>query len=79
MLPFVHPPVELASFRSRGGLDLDGWIDFAAICCCQVLHFGIAETPVPIRTCLRFVGKRVIPVAAQANRPFTESSIVECR
>jgi hypothetical protein len=41
--PFAHPPVELASFRPRGRLHLDRWIDFSAICCVPPLQVGIAE------------------------------------
>jgi hypothetical protein len=43
LLPLFDPPIELASFRPHGRLDLDGWIDFAAICLGQVLHLVVAE------------------------------------
>jgi hypothetical protein len=42
-LPIFHPPIELASARPRGRLDLDGWIDFAAICLGTVLHLVVGE------------------------------------
>ena len=30
-LPFFHPPIELPSFRPRGRLRLDRWIDCTAV------------------------------------------------
>jgi hypothetical protein len=42
-LPFFHPPIELASFRPRGRLDLDRWIDFSAICFSMLVHVIVAE------------------------------------
>ena len=42
-LPFFHPPIELASSRPPGGLDLDRWIDFSAICFDTLLRLIIAE------------------------------------
>jgi hypothetical protein len=42
-LPFFHPPIELASMRPGGRVNLDHRVDFAAVCCGQVLHLGIAE------------------------------------
>jgi len=44
--PFFHPPIELASFRPRGHLDLDRWIDFPAICCRKLLHIVVGEVHV---------------------------------
>ena len=41
--PFFHPPIELASFRPHGRLDLDRRIDFSAICLGMLLHLGVAE------------------------------------
>jgi hypothetical protein len=32
LLPFFHPPIELARCRPRGPLHLDRWIDFSAVC-----------------------------------------------
>jgi hypothetical protein len=43
LLPVFRPRIELVSFRPRGRLDLDGWIDFAAICFGMLLHLGVAE------------------------------------
>jgi hypothetical protein len=34
-LPIFHPPIELASFRPRGRLNLDRGIDFSAARCCS--------------------------------------------
>jgi hypothetical protein len=42
-LPFFHPPIELASSGPSGRLDLDGWVDFAAICFGDLLQVSIAE------------------------------------
>jgi hypothetical protein len=36
-LPFLHPPIELASLRPHGRLHLDWRIDFSAICFGAVL------------------------------------------
>jgi hypothetical protein len=43
-LPFFHPPSELAGFRPRGRLHLDGRIDFSAICFGMQLHVLVAES-----------------------------------
>ncbi len=32
VLAFFHPPIELASWRPRGRLDVDRWVDNSAIC-----------------------------------------------
>jgi hypothetical protein len=61
LLTVFDPPIELASARPRGGLDLDGRVNFAAICCGQVLQFGIGEIHYLIRTYLRFWWKRATP------------------
>jgi hypothetical protein len=37
-----HPPIEPASVRPRGGLDLDRRIDFTAISLGKLLHVGVA-------------------------------------
>jgi hypothetical protein len=53
-LPVFHPPIELASWRPRGRLHLDRWIDFrrsAAACWCHVIA---AEIHYLISTRLRF-------------------------
>jgi hypothetical protein len=42
-LPFFHPPIEQASFRPRGRLDLDRWIDFSAVCFSTLVHVIVAE------------------------------------
>jgi hypothetical protein len=42
-LPFLHPPIELASLQPRGHLDLDRRIDFSAISFGKVLHVVVAE------------------------------------
>jgi hypothetical protein len=42
-LPFSSPPIKLASFRPRGHLDLDRWIDFSAVCFGTLLHLVVAE------------------------------------
>jgi hypothetical protein len=42
-LPFFHPPIELASFRPCGHLDLDRRIDFSAICFGTLLQVIVAE------------------------------------
>jgi hypothetical protein len=41
--PFFHPPIELASFRPGGRVDLDWRIDFAAIGSGDLLQVIIAE------------------------------------
>jgi hypothetical protein len=41
--PFLHPPIELASARPRGHLDLDRRIDFSAICFDTLLHLVVAD------------------------------------
>jgi hypothetical protein len=38
--PFLHPPIELPSFRPRGRLHLDRRIDFSAICFGTLLHLA---------------------------------------
>jgi hypothetical protein len=43
VLAFFNPPIELASFRPRGRLDLDRRIDFSAICLSKLLHVVVAE------------------------------------
>jgi hypothetical protein len=43
LLPFFHPPIELASFRPRGRLDLDRRIDFSPICFGTMRQVGVAE------------------------------------
>jgi hypothetical protein len=42
-LPFLHPPIELASLRPRGRLDLDGWVHFSAVCFGQVLQLAVGQ------------------------------------
>ena len=42
-LPFLHPPIELASVRPGGHFHPDWRVDFPAICFRQVLHLGVAE------------------------------------
>jgi len=39
-MPFVHPPIELAGLRPRGGLHPDRRIDFWAICFGTFLHLA---------------------------------------
>jgi hypothetical protein len=43
LLPFLHPPIELASLRPRGRLHLDRRIDFSAICFGPLLQIVAAE------------------------------------
>jgi hypothetical protein len=43
LLPFFHPPIELASVRPHGRLHLDRWIDFSAICFGDLLQVIVAE------------------------------------
>ena len=43
LLPFFHPPIELASFRPRSRLHMDRWIDLSAICFGKPLHLVVAE------------------------------------
>ena len=43
LLPFFHPPIELASFRPRGRLHIDRRIDFSAICFGTLPHIVVAE------------------------------------
>jgi hypothetical protein len=42
-LPLFHPPIELASWRPGGRLDVDRWVDFAAIHLDKLLHVLVAE------------------------------------
>jgi hypothetical protein len=42
-LPFFHPPIELASLRPGGRLNLDRWIDFSAICFGTLLDLIVGE------------------------------------
>ena len=42
-LPFFHPPIEPASLRPRGYVDLDGWVDISAISFGKLLHVLVAE------------------------------------
>jgi hypothetical protein len=41
---FLHPPVELASFRPRGHLHLDRWIDFPAVFRVLLLRVEVRDT-----------------------------------
>jgi hypothetical protein len=41
--PFLHPPIELASFGPSGRLHLDRRVDFSAICFSTLLHVVVAE------------------------------------
>ena len=43
LLPFLHPPIELASLGPHRRLHLDRRIDFAAICFGALLHVIVAE------------------------------------
>lgn len=45
-LPFFHPPIELASCRPPGRLHPDRRIDFAAICCGNLLQVVAAQVHV---------------------------------
>jgi hypothetical protein len=40
---FLHPPIELASSRPHGGLNVDRRIHLTAICFVMLLHLGVAE------------------------------------
>jgi hypothetical protein len=31
LLALFHPPIELTTWRPRGCLDLDGWVDYTAV------------------------------------------------
>jgi hypothetical protein len=42
-LPFFHPPIELASGRPGGRLDVDRWVDFSAIRFGMLLDILVAE------------------------------------
>jgi hypothetical protein len=41
LLPFFHPPIELAGIRPHRHIDRYRWIDFSAICCRKLLHVGV--------------------------------------
>jgi hypothetical protein len=43
LLPFFHPPIELASMRPRGRLHLDRWIDLSAVWFGMLLDVVVAE------------------------------------
>jgi hypothetical protein len=43
LLTFFDPPINLASLRPRGCLDLDGRIDLSTISLGTLLHFAVAE------------------------------------
>jgi hypothetical protein len=42
-LALFHPPIEPASWRPGGRLNLDRWVDFSAISLGKLLHVLIAE------------------------------------
>jgi hypothetical protein len=42
-LPFLHPPIELASLRPGSRLHLDRRIDLEAICLAMLLQVIVAE------------------------------------
>jgi hypothetical protein len=43
LLALFHPLIEPASWRPRGRLHLDRWIDFSAICFSMLVHVIVAE------------------------------------
>jgi hypothetical protein len=43
LLPFFHPPIELASLGPCGRLHLDRRIDFPAICRGKLLNLGVTQ------------------------------------
>jgi hypothetical protein len=43
LLPFFHPPIELASIRPGSRVYLDRWVDCSAICFGTLLHVGVAK------------------------------------
>ena len=67
-LPFLDPPIELASFRPRGHSDLDGWIDCPPIRFGKVPSVVIGEVHNAIRTWRRFCGAAGTP-GARCERP----------
>ena len=65
-LPFFHPPIELASFRPRGRLHLDRWIDFSAICFGTLLDLIVAEIPYLIQS--MFSNREEFGMASSSQR-----------
>ena len=67
LLPFPHPPIELACWRPRGRLHPDRWIDFSAICFGTLLQLVVAGHT-------RAARFPAAPAAAEAARLFAPAS-----